>query len=1018
MKNRIISLLLVLWMIFTAAWGEGGRTLAAEYSGVTENAVTEPYFLVKESSAGEWLSNYNYIHFITVDGKRMPAYCVESSKPNPQEGGRYDTISESGMKYSETALAGIREIVRNGYPYTNKIAGTSLTAVQAQAATQMALRMWLSYRKEQEGADYSVSRMYNPEPMSGVVRIKAGTVTGAKAVYDAAISLFRLAKSGVVTEISVASANGELRLPENIGGDYYAEVQVNLINCTYATITLPKDVVMESVSRGSSEKILDGAIVKLRIPAVYAGKNMDYTVNGYTNKSDISLRFFGSRTSMESRQRLFIAMTDVYQVITKAVTVTIPTPTPKFADITITKVDAENGRKLSGAEFAFYVWSEAEGGYRESEAYFLRESEERGVYGLVDCTGDRAQFQYTDDNLGKVRIVETKAPDGYCNIDEATGQPFCWNESMAADGEVKNIAITAYNDPTLVIQSKVSAAEHMGLSGAVLAIYDESDQEILRWTTDGKEKEICGVLIAGATYRLHEISAPAGYVLAEDIYFTVSADGTVVEVEMEDDSTKVEIQKISEATGKPLAGALMQILDRKGKVVEEWTSTIEKHILIARLTAGETYVLHEVSAPDGYLAAEDREFTVSTDGRVDEIVMSDPYTEVWISKTSLVDGKELAGAKLQLKDTVTGKTVKSWTTGGKITKIKAQLVAGRTYVLTETAAPDGYVLTESVTFTVNTDGTINKVTMKDAPTRVSIDKISELTGQPLIGAVLQILDGEQVVEEWTSDGLAHELIARLVAGKTYTLHEVSAPAGYIVAKDVAFTVRKDGEWNRIVMKDDYTRIIIRKIAAGTQKVLSGATLRLTDSGGIIMAEWCTEEEATELMAMLAAGSTYYLQELQAPDGYVLSDEVIAFTVAEDETVTTVTVVNEETSVEIAKLTDGGAFLGGALLAVYDSSGNLVASFTSEETEKILRGLPFGNYRLVELKAPPGYELADDVPFEVTQISNGQRVVMIDDRREDEPKTGDSFSGFRLPLAFLGISMILFVTARRLRRRKM
>lgn len=1017
MKNRIISLMLVLWITFTAVWGEGGITLAAEYSGVTENAVTPAYFLVKESSAGEWLSNYNYIHYITVDGKRMPAYCVESSKPNPQEGGKYDTISESTMKYSAIAMAGIKEIVRNGYPYTKKIAGTSLSDIQAQAATQMALRMWLSYRREQENADYSVSRMYNPEPTSGVVRIKAGTVSGAKEVYDAAISLFRVAKSGIVTEISVASASGELRMPESIGGDYYAEITVNLVNCDYATISLPKDVKIENVSKGTVEKIQDGAVVKVKIPAAYAGKNMEYKVNGYTNKSDTSLRFFGSRTSMESYQRLFIAMTGVYQVITKAVTVTIPTPTPKYVDITITKSDATNAQKLSGAEFAFYVWSELTKDYEESGEYFIRENGESGVYGLVDINGDYVQFLYTDDNLGKVRIIETKAPDGYYNIDEATGEPYCWDECVVVEGEVRSIEIDAYNDPTRVIQSKVSAADHMGLSGAVLAIYDENDQEILRWTTDGTEKEICGILIAGATYRLHEISAPVGYVLAEDIYFTVSNDGTVVEIEMEDDSTKVEIEKISEATGKPLAGAVMQILDRKGKVIEEWTSSLEKHVMVARLIAGETYILHEVSAPDGYLTAEDREFTVSTDGRVDEIVMRDPYTEVWISKTSLVDGTELAGAKLQLKDTVTGKIVKSWTTTGKVTKIKAQLVAGRKYVLTETAAPDGYVLAESVEFTVNTDGTINKVVMKDAPTKVSIDKISELTGQPLVGAVLQILDGDQIVEEWTSDGTAHELIARLIAGKKYVLHEVSAPIGYIVAQDVEFTVRKDGEWNRIVMRDDYTHIIIRKVAAGTQRVLAGATLRLTDPNGIVMAEWCTEEEATELMAMLTAGSTYYLQELQAPDGYVLSDEVVAFTVAEDKTITTVTMINEETSVGIAKLTEGGAFLSGALLAVYDSNGNLVASFTSEETEKILKGLPFGNYRLVELKAPAGYELAEEVPFEVTQNSSGQQVIMIDEQIENEPKTGDSFGGFRTPLVLLGISMVLFMMTRRLRQGK-
>lgn len=67
----------------------------------------------------------------------------------------------------------------------------------------------------------------------------------------------------------------------------------------------------------------------------------------------------------------------------------------------------------------------------------------------------------------------------------------------------------------------------------------------------------------------------------------------------------------------------MQIIDKNGNVIEEWTSTNEPHYIEAKLIAGETYILREITAPDGYEIAEDVEFTVNADGTVTEVVMYD-----------------------------------------------------------------------------------------------------------------------------------------------------------------------------------------------------------------------------------------------------------------------------------------------------------------------------------------------------------------------------------------------------------
>lgn len=111
-----------------------------------------------------------------------------------------------------------------------------------------------------------------------------------------------------------------------------------------------------------------------------------------------------------------------------------------------------------------------------------------------------------------------------------------------------------------------------------------------------------------------------GYVTAESIEFTVENTGEVQKVEMKDDVTKVEISK-TDIDGKELPGAKLAILDKEGKTVESWTSGDKPHYM-EMLPIGE-YALHEESAPDGYLAAEDVKFEVKDTGEIQKVTMVD-----------------------------------------------------------------------------------------------------------------------------------------------------------------------------------------------------------------------------------------------------------------------------------------------------------------------------------------------------------------------------------------------------------
>lgn len=125
-------------------------------------------------------------------------------------------------------------------------------------------------------------------------------------------------------------------------------------------------------------------------------------------------------------------------------------------------------------------------------------------------------------------------------------------------------------------------------------------------------------------YLLVELESLPGYVLLQEpVPVEVDAD----EVRLSDiinEKGKISITKVDADTGKPLAGAKLQILDKDGKVVEEWTSTDKAHV-IDLLPVGE-YVLHEKTAPQGYAEAEDIKFTVKEDTTTLELAMKDKPT--------------------------------------------------------------------------------------------------------------------------------------------------------------------------------------------------------------------------------------------------------------------------------------------------------------------------------------------------------------------------------------------------------
>jgi uncharacterized surface anchored protein/cell wall-associated NlpC family hydrolase len=273
----------------------------------------------------------------------------------------------------------------------------------------------------------------------------------------------------------------------------------------------------------------------------------------------------------------------------------------------------EHGDPLENALFGLFSADETE--FTAENAYLTDESDENG------------NFSFTDIPFGKYIVKEIEAPTGYILSDEQ------YPVTISENGDI--VEITAENTAITVSISKkdIYGSE---LDGASMQLIDENGEVVDEWTSDSENHIITNIPAGG--YTLKEVAAPDGYIIATDISFTideygnVTVDGVEATAETEDgipcvtmidNTTIIKISKQDMTTGKELAGAKLQVIDKDGNVIEEWVSTNEPHYIEAKLIAGETYTLREITAPDGYNTAEDIEFTVNTDGSVTEVVMKD-----------------------------------------------------------------------------------------------------------------------------------------------------------------------------------------------------------------------------------------------------------------------------------------------------------------------------------------------------------------------------------------------------------
>ena len=262
------------------------------------------------------------------------------------------------------------------------------------------------------------------------------------------------------------------------------------------------------------------------------------------------------------------------------------------------------------------------------------------------------------------------------------------------------------NETTLVEISKKAVTGDDELEGAKLTLFDKDGNIVDSWIS-GKQPHTIEGLKVGEKFTLREDLSPLGFVKASDITFTIENTSEVQKITMID---KVVTMSKVDIAGEELEGAKMQVIDKDGNIIDEWTSSKEPH-KINNLIENETYILHEEVSINGYVKATDIEFTVSDEKKNEHLEMIDKI--VLISKTDLVTGEELPGAELVVTDE-DGNEIDRWISGETPHQVIG-LEEGKDYVLTEITCPYGFEQAESINFTVTTDKETQLFEMKDMP---------------------------------------------------------------------------------------------------------------------------------------------------------------------------------------------------------------------------------------------------------------------------------------------------------------
>ena len=833
-----------------------------------------------------------------------------------------------------------------------------------------------------------------------------------------------------------------------------------------ASMTVKTSVGAMQITKTSEDGAVSG--ISFRIPGTGVDRTVKTDANGKVLVEDLPT---GRYTVAEQTGESYAPTEEQTVTVTDGQTAQVSFQNRlKKWRVTVTKVDGETSYAQGDATLTGAVYGIYQGG------------------ALVDSYTTDANGQFTTNYYpcGENWTLKEITPSAGYQLD-ATVYPV-GAEAKNYSAEYNDCALTVKE---AVIQGKISIVKHTddgatGIDtpeeGAQFQIYrksagsfdaaPETERDTLTCDADGWAESKA---LPYGTYVVHQTSGWDGREQMPDFEVQITEQNKTYRYLLNDAVLKssIEIVKKDAETGAviPLAGAGFQVRSKEtGELVIQhltyptpvdldtfYTDTTGKLMLPEPLPYGD-YELIEVQAPSGYvLNKEPVAFTV--DGTQSLVTVecfdSAQKGQVTISKTGAVfqsvtetggiyqpvyaEGG-LAGAVYILtaaEDIYTpdgtlrlaaGELAAELTTDENGAATSEPLYLGH-YLLTERAAPEGYVLDETpIEVELTYAGQEVEVTQTSIAcmderqkVKISLDKQMEgddtfdIQGDPTAvtfglyaAEKLTAADGTEIPQDGllelasvTEDG-ALTFQSDLPLGHYY-LKEVSTDEGYICA-DIVYPVDFDYAGQDVSTVNIVGKAIENDLLRGSMQgqknadddsIQQGVTFGLFRPGESEPILTAVTDESSRFSFENIPFGHYEVRELAGLDGYTVDETSYAVDITEDGCVIELTVTDERTKFEISKrdITNDKE-LPGAELTISALDGTEVERWISGDAPHSITGLMVGKtYRLTEVSAPSGFSTAESILFTVENTGEVQKVAMYDAPIPTEtvtaPKTGDT-----------------------------
>ena len=626
-----------------------------------------------------------------------------------------------------------------------------------------------------------------------------------------------------------------------------------------------------------------------------------------------------------------------------------------------------------------------------------------------------ANGQFKLDNLkdGWYRVTELEPAKGYAIKGSATQECFIQGG--------KPVTLTFENTPLSAIVIKKLSNDGKPLEGAWFRLrYLGGSTSGTGGTTIGEyETSSNGTIVVtdlkAGTYIAEEISAPEGYVLSESDIQTAYLSGEeqdVITITFTNAAkSSILIRKISSSDHAPLSDVEFLVTFSDGSVVGNanghFTTDSAGTILITGLDPNVTVIAKELRAKDGYVLDDVPQSIKTKSGETVTMEFRNaPKGSLTIVKKSTT-GEYLSGAEFKVT-TSDGKFVAN--AGGKVSSngfyvsdengmVVLTNLEPNTYVVTETKAPEGYVIgTQPITVAVTADDA-QTVTFTD-PEKGSLTIVKKSTsGELLSGAEFRVTtaDGKLVANNGgrvSSNGIYvtdenGQIVLTKLEPNTYIVTETKAPAGHVLnSTPVSVVVTADDAQTVVISDPSKGSLRIVKKDAASGEFLKGVEFKITTADGKVVANdegrvssngyYYTDENGQIVLTGLDP-NTYVVTETKALDGYVLNENPVTVVVdADDEQTVVMTNARRGSLVILKKDSVSGKPLEGVTFKVTNSKGTFVANQggkvssngiykTDKNGQIVISDLAPDTYVVTEIETIPGYLIDENTRTQTVAV---------------------------------------------------